>query len=320
MSYNIDAPIHSFRDMKLAVDKGEIRRPPVLPMLGLTDTTEIRSPLVQGWLILLSAKPKVGKSWLLHHTILGWEQDIRTLWFSEEGFSVWVEKAIKTPWTAINGDFAFAYAGDKDTKWMQEIIKQVKPQVVVIDTVKLICIEEENNPTMIRKAFQPYYNLAHTENITIILVHHDRKAEGQFGDQISGSNSFAGSVDETINIARNSQNEGDYRRLVTVSGRADNSTFVYELDKDTGHIVVLGDPADMKSAGLILRIKDALGVDELTTSQLRDIIVTDGKGEISKSVLGKLLKKMAEKGDILRYPDINETNVERITVRWTMKE
>ena len=324
--YNVDAPIHSFRALKQAVEAGEVPRPDVLPLLSLNGTTEMRSPLIKGWLHLYTGAPKIGKTELFFQTILNWTEDRRTLWFSEEGLSVWTEKTYRTPWSIMGetGDFHFAYANDKDTSWMQSVITQMADNggldVVVIDTIKLLGIMEENKPGEIRAALKPYYNLCHGKGITIILVHHDRKVGGKFGNQISGSNAFAASVDVTISIDRHSQVDNDNKRVVEVTGRADNFQFIYELDRDSGEMKILGDPANMNQLGMKIRIMAALGVDELTTSQLRDIMSGDGKGEVSRSIVGKMLTTMAQNGEVLRFPDIVEGKLPRVTVRWTMKE
>ena len=82
MSYNIGAPIHSFIAVKRAVEAGEIDRPHALPMLTLTDKTPIRSPLIEGWLLLYTGEPKIGKTELLFQTLLNWSDERSVIWFS----------------------------------------------------------------------------------------------------------------------------------------------------------------------------------------------------------------------------------------------
>jgi len=317
--YDIYAPIHSFIALKRAVEAGEVPRPKVLPMLTLTDETTIRSPLIEGWLILYTGKPKIGKTELLSQTILNWQDEKSVLWFSEEGFSVWVEKTIRTPSAIIHNDFAFVQVEDNDTQWIQSTIKRIQPNVVVIDTIKLLGIEEENKPSEIRAALKPYYLLAHQKNITIILIHHDRKAVGTFGDQISGSNSFPATADVTMSIKRVSLVLTDTKRVVEVSGRADNTEFAYMLDKETGQMVILGDPANLKLAGLKTRIAAILTDDLLTTTMIRDIVVADGKGEASKASFSTALNQMAGDRECVRVPDISEGSMKRKTVYWLKK-
>ena len=318
--YDTEAPIHSFRALKEAVEAGEVPRPDVIPLLTLNSEGEIRSPIIKGWLHLYTGAPKVGKTELLFQAILNWVDERRTLWLSEEGLSVWVEKTHRTPWSIVKGDFHFAYARDKNADWMLHTIEAMDDNggidVVVVDTIKLLGIEEENNPAQISRAFQPFANLCAKRGITVILVHHNRKAGGRFGDEVSGSNSFTGSVDVIISIRRHSDNDDDTRRICEVHGRADNMRFVYVLDKETGEMRIAGELDSYNMLGLKKRIEDVITVDPLTASQLRDIIVLDGKGEVSKSSVGKLLFSMATDGEIVRLPDISEGKIPRQTPRW----
>ena len=323
--YDTNAPIHSFRAMKEALDAGEISRPDVIPLLTLGANTELRSPIIKGWLHLYTGAPKVGKTELLFQTILNWRDERRTLWLSEEGFGVWVEKAHRTPWSVVEGDFHFAYARDKDEAWMVSVIEQMDDNggldVVVVDTIKMLGIEEENNPAQISRAFSPFANICAKRGITVILVHHNRKAGGKFGEEVSGSNAFAGSVDVIISLSRNSQNDGDNKRICEVNGRSDNLRFMYELDKESKEMRILGDAATAHTMGLRVRILDGLAArteDSLTATQLRDKIA--GDGQVSKAVINKQLQAMAEAGTILRIPDISEGTVQGKTPRWTLKE
>ena len=324
-AYDTEAPIHSFRALKEAVEAGEVSRPDVIPLLTLDAHSDPRSPIIKGWLHLYTGAPKVGKTELLFQAILNWKDERRTLWLSEEGLSVWVEKTHRTPWSIIQGDFHFAYANDKSAEWMVNVIKGMHENggldVVVVDTVKMLGIEEENNPSQIRRAFAPFYDLCSHLGITIILVHHDRKAGGKFGDQVSGSNSFAGSVDVIISISRNSQNDGDNKRLAEVNGRADNMRILYELDKESGEMKIIGDPSEAATLGLKVFIHEVIGEDPLTTSTIRDMLSGAGKGQVGRGPLGKLLLHMAEQGEITRIPDVHSgETVERKTVHWIRKD
>ena len=98
--------------------------------------------------------------------------------------------------------------------------RSLQPVLIVIDTAaEALDIRDWNNRAEILAKIAPIRRLAR-DLCTVLLVAHNRKAEGDMGDEIAGSNALAGAVDGWISAHRVERRENGNRRLfLRVEGR-----------------------------------------------------------------------------------------------------
>src|SRR5205814_6917974 len=98
--------------------------------------------------------------------------------------------------------------------------RAIRPSLIIVDTAaEALDIRDWINRSEILAKIAPLRRLAR-ELCTILLVAHNRKAEGVMGDEIAGSNALAGAVDGWISAHRAERRDNDNRRLfLRVEGR-----------------------------------------------------------------------------------------------------
>lgn len=96
-----------------------------------------------------------------------------------------------------------------DIHKIEELIKENKPSVLVVDTYRRGISFEENDAGMVSKLFVDILRpLVEKYDLSIILIHHDRKGESQGDemDMIRGSSDLANYVDFIIKNDRKGEN------------------------------------------------------------------------------------------------------------------
>ena len=105
------------------------------------------------------------------------------------------------------------------------------------------------------KAVKPLLQLARESGACVLLIHHARKSEGTYGDEIRGSGALSALVDVAI-VMRPHEVETQ-RRLSTMSRFPDTPReLVIELRE--GGYVALGDPASLDKRARKEKVKAAL--------------------------------------------------------------
>ena len=190
-------------------------------------------------------------------------------------------------------------------------VKRMGADVVVIDTVKLLRIRDENDNGGINRALTPWTAWAEESGATPIFMHHNRNADGTFGDEIAGGHAWVGVVDVFLSIKRRTSNRDDTRRVVEGIGRVDEvKPFVYKLDPTTHHIEILG-PLSTNSLdevkGRVLEVirnapDQARG---MLTAEVRNQLT---KPQPSKTQVQDALAELVEEGGhgLIRVPPLDE--------------
>jgi predicted ATP-dependent serine protease len=103
---------------------------------------------------------------------------------------------------------------------VRERARVIRPSLIIVDTAaEALDIRDWINRSEILAKIAPLRRLAR-ELCTILLVAHNRKADGVMGDEIAGSNALAGAVDGWISAHRAERRENGNRRLfLRVEGR-----------------------------------------------------------------------------------------------------
>lgn len=119
----------------------------------------------------------------------------------------------------------------------REKAEALAPSLIIIDTAaEALDIRDWINRSEILTKIAPIRRLAR-EICTVLLVAHNRKAEGDGGDEIAGSNALAGAVDGWISAHKVERRPNGNRRLhLRVEGRGGvGHALIAEMNHDTLH-------------------------------------------------------------------------------------
>lgn len=251
--------------------------------------------IVRGWCHVLAAHPKSGKTELMARLVRAWESD-RALYLSEEPVDAWRERMRRLggSWDHVRVGFALG-AGPAAVR---SAIEGSDATVVVIDTIRtLLGLTDENDNGAVAAALVPLIRAARARGVTLILVHHSRKAGGLWGVGVAGAHSLVALVDVVLELGRV---PGVPRRR-TISGLArvhTVPTLVYEQEDDLT-FTPLGDPARLATLALRERIKEALDFDPISIKDLRDQMDPPRPGQ---TCLRASLNALVADGEVLRHP------------------
>ncbi len=125
----------------------------------------------------------------------------------------------------------------------RELAARHKPSLIVIDTAaEALDIRDWINRADILAKIAPIRRLAR-DLCTILLVAHNRKAEGDGGDEIAGSNALAGAVDGWISAHKVERRPNGNRRLfLRIEGRGGvGHELIAEMDHESLHFHLIAD-------------------------------------------------------------------------------
>ena len=162
------------------------------------------SPFQEGRSYLLSAYSKVGKTEVMIRVVQQWGEEEwgarQVLWVSEESQSIWEDRALKLP--DFPDNILIAHAMGIKLEQLGELIEEVEHQVLVIDTVKMLQIKDENDVGEVMAKLTPLLAKQQREGNIAILLHHTRKQGGSHGMSASGSHAFSAATDAVLEIQR----------------------------------------------------------------------------------------------------------------------
>lgn len=89
--------------------------------------------------------------------------------------------------------------------------------LIIIDTLNSFWgVDDENDAAQVTRASKPILDLARSTNAAIVAIHHARKSEGEFGDEIRGSGSLFSLLDTAFILKRH---EVDTQRKLSAISR-----------------------------------------------------------------------------------------------------
>ena len=98
-----------------------------------------------------------------------------------------------------------------------ETIEALKPVLVIVDTLfRFQPVDDTSAYGAVLKALSPLHELARETGAHVLVVHHERKAEGEGMDRILGSTAISGTVDVMLSIERR---HSDNVRVLSSVGR-----------------------------------------------------------------------------------------------------
>lgn len=176
------------------------------------------SPFYEGWSHLLSAYPKVGKTELITRIVAEWCRNGYSVhYITEEPMGVWAKRLRAMRWAGGNLHLSFAM-GATGQAIVANIRQRTQP-IVIVDTLRLLGIENENDSAMVAKAMSPLIAACRKGEKTLVAVHHTRKTGGEYGMASAGSHAFAGMVDVVLELNRVKKEKN--MRVLSGIGRID---------------------------------------------------------------------------------------------------
>ena len=107
--------------------------------------------------------------------------------------------------------------------------------MVIIDTLATFWkVKDENDAGAMTQAVIPLLNLARESGACVLLIHHSRKSEGAYGDEIRGSSALFALVD--IAVIMKQHEVETQRKLIAMSRYPETpSELLVEL-RETGYV------------------------------------------------------------------------------------
>ncbi len=171
-------------------------------------------------------------------------------------------------------------------------IKQHNIILVVFDTLNAFwSVVDENNAGQVTQAIKPILQLARDSGATVLLIHHSRKAEGDYGDEIRGSGALFSLLDTALILKRHTV---DIQRRLTIISRYPESPPELLLELREHGYVSLGDPAKNDKAAKLTKLADAL---TNTPMKVEDLAVKAG---VAVKPAYALLDLLVEQGKAVR--------------------
>jgi hypothetical protein len=135
-------------------------------------------------------------------------------------------------------------------------IKQHNIVLVIFDTLNSFwSVSDENDAGAVTQAIKPLLQLARDSSATILLIHHSRKAEGEYGDEIRGSGALFSLLDTALILKRHTV---DTQRRLSIISRYSESPPELLLELREHGYESLGDPAASSKAAKLAKMADAL--------------------------------------------------------------
>ena len=273
-------------------------------------------------LFLLSGKPKAGKSFLA----LDIADGVR------EGGTLWGKYRVNRPGPVVylgmeDGEYEianrllarerartdttsrfalhicaerFVLSDGERLASLQGLLQAVNPSLLIVDTAaEALGIRDWLNRSEITEKVGLLRDLAR-QICAVLLVSHNRKSEGEAGDEIAGSNAFTGAVDGWISAYRaEALPSGNRRLFLRTEGRGGvRGELAVEMDTQTLRFTALS--AEEAAAG-----KEEAARDEMAAKIARAIEEYGGKATVKQisdwlewpySTIGRHVRQLAASG------------------------
>lgn len=228
-----------------------------LDMALQNDTVEwvFEDYLPAGGLVILAGKPKEGKTTLTYElvvkvakgdTFLGRatkKSGVLILGLEEHPRDMGLRLRSLAPENLPNL-FVFAKAIQPTPDTLEQIKRFAMEhdiKLILIDTLGAFwSLRDENDAAEVGRAIKPILALARETGACVLLIHHARKSEGTYGDEIRGSGALFAAVDVALILKRHEIEK--QRTLHAISRYPDTPTEMLLELKEAGYFS-LGDPA-----------------------------------------------------------------------------
>lgn len=233
--------------------------------------------LAKGYITLLSGWPKAGKTTLLFQLIkailgkqafleLKTKLDGKILIITEENsqfYKIRVEEA------GLSGNDVLILPGfEVDCYTKEKVLEQIGlainkegASLIILDTLgEFWGVMEENSAPVVQEALKRFRTIAQLDNVALLLIHHLRKADGDYGTAHRGSGALLGAVDIGLELKYTKDNVRN-RRTITSKSRFHQTPEELMIVWDGGKYKSLGDPAHFTAEDVKKRFLEALSKD-----------------------------------------------------------
>jgi hypothetical protein len=213
-----------------------------------------------GGLVILAAKPKVGKSTLAYHLAVKVAQGEPFLGRATAKGGVLIlaleehprDVRLRLKELGAVCDNLYIHTGRLDHSAFESITKFTRERginLILVDTLgKFWRIPDENDPATVERAITPLLDLARETGACVLLIHHFRKSEGSEGDEIRGSGALLGSVDVALLLYRDRDASQNQRKLCAIGRYEDTPSELAIRLKDGAYEVVNDSAAPNRTA------------------------------------------------------------------------
>lgn len=157
--------------------------------------------------------------------------------------------------------------------------------------------DSENAAGAVNEALMPLQYAA-ASGLAVLIVSHQRKSAGEYGDAVRGSNALTGGVDVVVELERPAASfalgsEARVLRAVSRFSSTPEELFV-ELNDEEGGFRAIESPEEVKAAAERERLLDMLGTGEATSKQLAE------ESELTDRTVRRHLTTLLEHGHVTR--------------------
>lgn len=191
---------------------------------------------------------------------------------------------------------------------IRSVLDDLKPVLLCIDTAREGCgVRDWTDPSEVADKLRPIRSIAR-DYCSVMLVAHNRKADGANGDEISGTNALTSSVDGWISIKRKEiQSNGNLRLFAETDGRAGmRGDMVFEMDTSDLHFRLITDE-ELETARRQEReteqerrrqaVRDAIAD---TPGAKATVIEISDRCQLGYDTVKSLVREMLDSGDLAR--------------------
>jgi hypothetical protein len=146
----------------------------------------------------------------------------------------------------------------KTFKEIRKFITENEISLVLLDTLSRFWnIKNENDNAEVIQLISPILDLAHETDTAILLVHHDRKGGGDYGESIRGGSALFANVDQALLLKPRTGGDTTQRILKTL-GRYSESPGELIVGLNEDEWIVHGTPKEMGVEGDKRKILEAI--------------------------------------------------------------
>jgi hypothetical protein len=264
--------------------------------------------LPTGTLVVVSSAPKVGKSTLTYSLAVAIAQGRAFLEFPTKRTGVLILAVEEHPRDiharllhfGMNAeDPIHVHAWKLDCSpvtiaALKEYIERENIGFVLLDTLSQYWdIMDENNNDQVKNACSPFSILARETNAVVVLVHHQRKSDGNGVQQIRGASALSGSVDQILMLDKR-QGGAKTQRILRGFGRYPDTPDELIIELDGTEYRNLGSSNDLSLAAKCEKVRNVLTDKGKTVEEL-----TSATG-LAKKAVDKALTEMEQMEEVVK--------------------
>jgi DNA repair protein RadA/Sms len=247
---------------------------------------------------LLAGKPRAGKTEAIFRGgVLEWHEE-RILYLSEEGVADWRERLSGFAEDELPEQCLVRLCAGESRENLLTEIQEGGYSVVVLDTLRGVWrLSDELHPSRVIQDVAPLIDLQRRLRFTLIVLHHERKAEGEaFTDRFAGTNALTGAFDMLLSL--NKQGETDI--VLTYEGRTSQGGSLLLRWQD-GNLCYEGEAEKLEWHILLQRIEAVLARAEKPLTK-KEVLGEIGNPKPKIRQIETALKHLYQNGRIGREP------------------